>query len=507
MKSLKIAIAVGSILWSLPLMAQKLECRDFKETGEMTARLHGTAMTDENSGKRAALIKIYTPFQNDVLGFDAGLFKIVGRKQAGPGEVWLYVPERTQKVTVTHPKYSPTIIVIEGGEAEAGKTYSVELDVEGRNVALIASVNKAPIIVDGDSVGISPVNVHLSYGEHHVTSELGNMVYDGNISVSKDGPSSFELKMEDENDKYGQVSVTVPDKAEIWFEGHRVALGEWHTRLKEGSYSVEFRKKNCESRIESFNVKPRQAIDLKAKALIPFRGYLSVELRPTVGTNIYHADTLVAENRLNRQLNIGDYTYTFKRKGYVTQTKTFSVRHNEETLDTVRLERIQYIKNNALYAGIGFTYGKISGVSVNIGGVFKKISAELGYTLGLTRSGKVFWFQNSTDMFVGTTDYTVDELSGKLGYQFSFVQRIGLTPQLGYLGQRVRGGSHGNGAMSHNLSIGARFIFNPISYLGIFVTPEFAIPVNVNPLYDEIASHAGLSKGGFFATAGIAFTF
>lgn len=160
MKLIKISVIALALLGGLPVMAQKLETRDFKVTNEATARLHGMEMIDENSGKRAALIKIYTPFQNDVLGFDLGLFQVVGRKQAGPGEVWLYVPERTQKVTVTHPKYDPVTFWLEGMEAEAGKTYTINLNVEGREVTLIASAADASITVDGEPQGKSPVNMN-----------------------------------------------------------------------------------------------------------------------------------------------------------------------------------------------------------------------------------------------------------------------------------------------------------------------------------------------------------
>ena len=61
--------------------------------------------------------------------------------------------------------------------------------------------------------------------------------------------------------------------------------------------------------------------------------------------------------------------------------------------------------------------------------------------------------------------------------------------------------------MCHNLSIGARFLFNPIPMLGVFVTPEYAVPVSVNELYKNIAEKSNLTKGGFYVTAGISFNF
>ena len=99
------------------------------------------------------------------------------------------------------------------------------------------------------------------------------------------------------------------------------------------------------------------------------------------------------------------------------------------------------------------------------------------------------------------------EIEVKAGYQFSFVQRVGLTPQVGYLGQRLRGGVHGNGAMCHNVSVGARLVFNPIPNVGVYINPEYAVAVKENELYREIAEYGGFSKGGFYVGAGVTFNF
>lgn len=496
---------VVSLLSVSEMDAADLVVRNFRSLPTDQTAINRETMKKDQNGNTAALIKIYTRLKPNDIYFDNGVMGVVARENR-PGQIWLYLPARSQKIRISTTGNSPITHHFEE-MIQSGRTYSMELTTEGKEVTLVANVHDAPIIIDGDSVGHSPLNTYLSYGVHRVIAQLGSMSYEDNIYVTKDGPSRFDLKMEDENHKYGEVKVTVPDKAEIWFEGKRVGLGEWQTRLKEGNYIVELRKKNCEPTMENFNIEPGKATTVAAKAPIPLKGYLSVEVRPALGTRIFHADTLVAENRLNRQLKVGNYTYTFRRKGYLPQTRTFRVNGNLETIDTVRLERRQYIKSNSLYGALGFTYGNMPGVTLNVGGTCQNFALEIGYTVGITKSDKVYWFQTGTNLFEGATDYAVDEMGIRAGYQFSFIRRFGITPQAGYLGQRVRGGSHGNGAMCHNVTVGARCIFNPLEILGIFVTPQYAIPVSVNPLYSDITSHAGIGKGGFFVTAGIAFTF
>lgn len=487
--------------------AANLVVRNFKMLPTDQTAINRETMKKDQNGKTAALIKIYTPVSPEETYFDNGVMGVVGRENK-PGQIWLYIPQRSQKIQISNSRYNQLQYFFPE-EILPGKTYSMELTIEGKDVTLAASVREAPIFVDGDSLGLSPVNAYLAYGDHAVRAEKGSMLYEGNISVSQYGPDRFELPMEDENLKYSEVTVTVPDKAEIWFEGRRVGLGEWHARLKGGTYSVELRKPNCETVVEQFAVTAGVPTNVKAKAPIPYRGYLTVDVSPSTGTKIYDADgdTVVAEHRLASRLPVGEYSYTFRKKGYLPQTRTFKVMKDVDTNDTVVLRRIQYIRSNSIYVGAGFNYGNQLGVAAHVGATYANFNVEAGYIMGLTKSDDLYWFENTTDFFDSMCTYTSDEIYIKAGYQFSFVERIGLTPQLGYLGQRLRGGTHGNGTMCHNVSVGARVIFNPHPAIGVFVTPEYAIPVSVNGLYEDISSRSNISKGGFFVTAGVSFNF
>lgn len=500
-----IALIIISLVSSFSIGAADLVVRNFKSLPTDQTAINRETMRKDLNGKTAALIKIYTNLNPTQTYFNNGVMGIVERINK-PGQIWLYIPARTQSIEISNAKY-PSIRYFFDEEITAGRTYSMDLDIKGKDVILSASVNKAPIYVDGDSIGLSPQTVYLAYGEHAVKAEQGSMLYEGNIIVSEEGPSRFTLAMEDENLKYTGVTVTVPDNADIYFEGRRVGLGEWHTRLREGHYSVELRKTNCENTVEQFEVRAGVPCVVNAKAPVPFMGHISVDVIPNTGVKILNGDTIVAEHRLSRQLKVGKYSFTFDKKGYVPMTKTFTVERNKETTDTVSLQRIQYIRSNAIYAGAGFVYGTISGVGVHVGGIYDNFNLEIGYTMGIGKSDDVYWYETATDIYDDKCTYSLDEIAVKAGYQFSFVERIGLTPQLGYLGQRLRGGIHGNGAMCHNLSIGARFVFNPLPMIGVFVTPEYAVPVSVNELYKEISGIGGFSKGGVYVNLGVTFNF
>lgn len=483
----------------------ELVVRDFKMLPTDQTAINSETMKKDQNGRTAALIKIYTSLNENQTYFDNGVMGIVARENK-PGQIWLYIPARSQSIQITNRNYPPLKYFFEE-EIKAGKTYSMHLTAEGKVVNLVANVRHAPIFVDGDSVGVSPHEIYLGYGEHEVRAQQGMMIYQGVINITKDGPSRFELPMEDESRKYSDVTVTVPGNADIYFEGHKVGVGEWTQRLLGGQYSVEVKKENCENQIVNFLATAGMPTLVECPAPVPFRGYLSVDVTPSTGARIYDGDTIVAENRLSKLLNVGTYTYEFRRKGYVPVTKTFHVTRNDETTDTVLMQRIQYIRPNSCYGDLAFTYGPMFGVTARLGGFFHNINLEVGYTLGLGRSGDVYWYETGeSGIYDNVCTYTMDELTVKAGYQLSFLNRIGLTPRLGYMGQRLRGGLHGNGAMSHDMTIGARLVFKPVPYFGVFIEPEYAVPIVVNKLYSDISSQGGFSKGGFYISAGLSFS-
>lgn len=505
MNFFRIALPVLALAIGLPAFAQKLETSDFKETKDMTARLKGSELIDENSGKRAALIKIYTPFQNEILGFDAGLFQILGRKQAGPGEVWLYVPERTQKVTITHPRYKPTVMWFEGMEAESGKTYSVVLNVEGRDVTLIASAANAEISVDGEPQGKSPVNMHMPLGSHLVRAELGSLLYEDIVTLTPDGARTFNLGMEDENLKFGDVDIEVSDGAELWFQDRREGVGSLRKHLKAGSYVVTAKLPDHEDQTTVFNVEAGKTKRVEAAAPIPHLGYLELVTEPAHGVTVMNADTLLTLMP-TMQLPVSRYELALSKRGYYPQTYRFRLERGETLRDTVRLEKIQYVKKTTAYAAVAFAASGSPGVAFTVGGYYDSINLEASYLLGVGRSKDVEWYNRADKIYQGSYSYRMDEMSVRAGYLFRFAERFGLTPQAGFMVQRLSAKDKsypGNGFTQSCVTIGARFSYHPIQHVGVFVTPEYGIPVSSKGDISEVFRQGGMTRGGFKASIGV----
>ncbi len=493
------------LLTALTVNGQKLEYWDFKVSNEATARLQGSSLTDENSGKKAALIKIYTPFPNYVLGFDAGLFQILGRKQAGPGEVWLYVPERTQKVTVSHPNYSPIVIWFDGMEAEAGTTYTVELNVEGRTVALIASKPGAEIWVDGESQGKTPVNMRLPLGAHTVRAELGTYLYDDIIEITQDGPAQFTLQMEDESLKFGDVDIEVDGNAELWIEDKMVGKGSVRRYLREGEYMVTAKLPDHDDKTTKFTVEAGKSKIVTANPPVVQLGYIDLVTVPDAGVSVT-MDGSQFELKPNLQMPVANYEFGFSKKGYYPKNLRFRVERNKTYRDTIRLERIQYVKKTTAYAAVAFQASGSSSIGFSIGGYYENVNLEASYNLGISRSKDVEWFDQTDHVYEERCNFRMDEMAVKVGYQLRFAERFGLTPQVGFLIQKLSAqekNAPGNGFSQNCLTIGARFSYYPFQHIGFFITPEYGVPMGTKGNIEEVFKQGGIPRGGIKASIGI----
>ncbi len=490
------------MLMAVPAFGQKLTIRDFEARPQDMDAQSNTLEKRDRNGKRAAIIKIYTSLPSSELTFGGSGQGFAGQEQHGPGQVWLYVPRASQKVTISHPKYDPLTFYYPS-DIKEGRVYSMILSPEGKEVSLSASARNAEIWVDGDSVGVSPITTFIPYGTHAVRAKLGTLLFDDDITVERDGPTQFSLQMEDENLKYGDVVVDVDGGAELWFQGRREGVGQYAAHLRGDDYVIEARKKDHEPATTTFRVVPGKVTHIKANSPTPHLGYLKLTTVPEHGVSVTQADTVIATNP-DMQLPVANYEWTFSRRGYTPVTRHFHISRGETLEDTVILKKIQYVPSNTVCAAIGFMASSNMGVAFTIGGMFKSIDLSASYNLGLGKSKEVNWYNESDNIFDQSVAYRVDEWAVRAGYCLRFAERFGLTPQVGFLQQRLFAkGKPGNGFTVNNVSIGARLAWHPVPHLGVFVTPEYALPIGDKGDIANVCSLAGITRGGFRGYIGL----
>ena len=510
-----LALFAVCLLVVLPVEGQNIKVLQFNLLeNDMTANLHGTQKLDQN-GEKAALIKIQAPEKG--FTFDGGSMGIVAREDH-EGEIWLYVPRRSKKLTIQHKDYSVLRDYYYEVPVEGARTYEMYLDIGiGRYVTITSEVANSTIYIDGENCGPSPVNhKYLNYGRHTIRATKDR--YEGEQTLvitteDAEGLRIVNVPQRDMSDHFGDVTVSVDNKADIWFEDRNVGNGIWQTQLREGTYVVETRKTDCDPEKTSFTVVAQRQNEIKAAPPSPHTGKLNIYTRPRDVDAVSNGSTPIDLSEVHT-LPIGTYQLSLSRKGYVPKSVEYTVRHNETTRDTIALERIKYIKPAAFYFGAGYTLRSMGGISALAGVVYKNYDLQVGYTFGLGSSDDVPWYStDGNDTYLSTMSYKRSTFAVKLGYQFELTERLGITPQLGYEIERLSGSvvggtnSYGDGAAADCISLGAKLLYAPMQRLYLFASPAYSLGIMKDDNFKQIADNSNISAGGFMMSLGAIFNF
>ena len=487
-------------------MAQDLKVLEFRLLeNDLTALTHGTRKLDFN-GEAAALIKIQTPEKG--FSYDGGMVGIVANEEH-VGETWLYIPRNARKISILHNDYGVLRDYYYPIPLEGGKTYEMLIDIgTGRYATITSEVARADIYVDGELVGQSPVRKYLNYGRHNLKAVKDRFEGEATATVTTNDSETqnrlFHVPMKDMSHLYGDVTVKVDNKADIYLNGQLMGTGEWKTQLREGNYTIETRKANSEPMMTSFVVQARRQNVVTANAPVPHTGWLHVYTRPR---NVKSTPIDVSEVQT---LPVGSYQLEFTRKGFVTQNKEYTVRRNETTTDTVTLERVTYVKPLAFYFGGAATIRSLMGVSGIVGVVYQRHDLQASYTFGLSESDAVYW---NGDMNTATK-YKMNSIGVKYGYQFPLMRQLAITPQVGYYYNFLTANAaasgntiYGDGASGSAVAIGAKFVVVPLQHLYLFVAPEYMFALSKDNNFKTITDSSNFSGDGFAVHAGILVNF
>lgn len=505
-----IVLILVCLLATSAAMAQDMKVIDFRllET-DLTANVHGTQKTD-NNGETAALIKIQTPERGFI--FDGGMTGIVATEEHA-GEIWVYVPRRAQKLIIQHKDYGVLRDFFYPVPIEGGKTYEMLIDIgTGRYVTVTSQVAKADIYIDNELCGQSPVRKYLNYGRHQIRASKDRFEGEASAIITTNDEETariIHVGMQDMSSHYGDVTVTVDNRADIYFNGQNVGNGSWSTQLREGNYTVETRKADCDPMMTSFTVTARQQNNVKANAPVPHTGWLHLYTRPRNVRATYNGTNPIDLTE-SVTLPVGSYQLEFTRKGYVTQNHEYTVRRNETTRDTVTLERVTYVKPLAFYFGGAFTVRTLSGISGILGMVYKRHDLQASYTFGLTESDAVYW---NGDMNTATK-YKMQSIGMKYGYQFPLLRQLAITPQLGYYYNFLTANpaaegntTYGDGASSNALSVGVKLVVVPMQHLYIFAAPEYMFAMSKDNNFKSITNSSNFTGDGFAVHLGLLVNF
>lgn len=193
----RICLFIIDLLICISGIAQTISVASFKLLdSDLTANTAGTMEQDQN-GETAALIKVVTTQTG--FSFDGGAMGIVKTMQK-PSEIWVYIPRRSKKITISHPQlgllrdyYYPISI-------DAARTYEMVLATGEVQTIVKQSSNSQYLVLK-----VSPTNAIV---------ELDNEVLPNIKGVSqkfvKLGTYDYRVQAPNYHTAAGKVTVDDP---------------------------------------------------------------------------------------------------------------------------------------------------------------------------------------------------------------------------------------------------------------------------------------------------------
>lgn len=243
------------VLCGFGAFAQQINVSSFDaDMTDMDARVH--AIKYDHNGKKAALIKIETSEKG--FAFDNGSLGIVDVEPNKVGEVWVYVPQGTIRLKISHQqlgilKYEIPIAIKEATVYTMKLTTSkvttvVEQSAGGQYLVMNITPLDAELAIDGgvpQTISGGVKNIFLPYGRHAYT--VSSRLYISESGEVNIGTERSELKI-DLIPNFGYLDITTnPTGATVEindmavgktpYKSDKLPLGKYTVRLSIPNYA------------------------------------------------------------------------------------------------------------------------------------------------------------------------------------------------------------------------------------------------------------------------------
>ena len=164
------------------------------------------------------------------------------------------------------------------------------------------------------------------------------------------------------------------------------------------------------------------------------------------------------------------------------------------------------------YCGVGYTLRGLSGATAVAGASYRSHGVQVAYTLGLASTPDIYWYDGN-GVFQSGLNYKLSSFALHYGYSFQLHEQLSVAPQLGWQrdwlsGRQTAGtANYGHRASANHLTIGALLRYEPLHHAGLFLIPQYALPLSKDDVFDTVAGKADFTVGGLSLTAGIIFSF
>ena len=342
--------------WLIPGFAQNISVSSFKSLDtDLTANTAGTMENDQN-GETAALIKVVTTQTG--FTFDGGALGIVKTKQT-PGEIWVYIPRGSKKITIKHPQLGVLRDYFFPIAIESARTYEMVL-IAGEVQTVVKQARTSQYVVfqlmppdavvelDGELLktegGVA--SKMMKFGTYNYRVQAPNYLLEAG-SVTVDDPNNKKVVNISLKPNFAKVTINVDNNAEIWVNGEKKGEGSWSGNLGAGTYELEAKKEGHRSTTitQDFIVTAEPQI-VKLQTPTPIYGEADINSSPGMADIFIDGKKVGQTPLLLSDLLVGLHTISIIKEGYESENKTITIKEGEPQSYSFQLNEIK-VKNES----------------------------------------------------------------------------------------------------------------------------------------------------------------
>lgn len=387
---------IGFGLCSGVLLAQNISVKSFRllET-DLTANMAGTMKRDQNN-EVSALIKVVTTETG--FAFDGGMLGIVGAEQR-TGEIWVYVPQKSRKITLSHQKLGVLRDYYYPVPVEAGRTYEMVLttgkvttivqeSAGGQYLVMTVTPANAEVSIDDVPVEVADgvVSTLLKYGKH--TYRVSAALHEPTMGQFEIGNAKKELSVALQP-AYGILQIdSDPAGAEVYIDGDYQPAGttpftsKW---LSSGKHTLQFKMPVYKTRTMEVAVPGNGATQSVEAVLQP--NFAEVAVSAPGDAEIYINNELKGVGRWSGRLNAGLYTVEARKASHYSSSQSVEVEAGDKRTVTLSAPTPRYGSLNVNTRPVGATVS-VDGTALT--GTTPNIYADIligEHTLTVAKSG------------------------------------------------------------------------------------------------------------------------
>lgn len=331
----RLYIALLMCLVSVPMIwgqSGEMSVKEFYlDPTDLTANTPGTMEYDQN-GSLAALIKVQTV--EDGFTFDNGILGVVATKRM-PGEIYLYLPYGSRKLSVGHQTYGTIKNYQFPAALESGKTYVLRLNLpkverkysDERRQKMVIQVDPPTAVVYVNEIPLPTSSAGRYEGEYRLglydIKVLDPEYHAKELTVNLNDPLKTYHRQIGLKPKFGWITVKGDGDEVVYIDGKKYPISSMSAlKLDSGNYSLKVEKPLHDTYEGSFQIQDSLSLSL-TPSFVPI--YKDLTFVADEGAQIWINGKMAGTGKYRDKIVYGTYQIESRKDRHSTTKMTLTV--------------------------------------------------------------------------------------------------------------------------------------------------------------------------------------